>query len=173
MSEPITRPEWDVYHMRKARFAAERGSCARLQVGAVIIDGDSNRLLADGYNGSLPGDPHCLDAGCLMVDGHCVRTIHAELNAFGKLFFTGPHCKNLVLYTTAFPCWRCAQQTILQGVKRIVYSDAYRTDELVVQACMRHKVELVQVQVIAPVWPDRPPSQAAPFSRPLHVAAQE
>lgn len=55
------------------------GTCKRSKVGALIVrDG---RIITTGYNGSPPGEPHCLDVGCDMVDGHCIRTTHAEANA--------------------------------------------------------------------------------------------
>lgn len=58
---------------------AQLGTCRRSKVGAIIVrDG---RIISTGYNGSPPGEPHCLDIGCLMDNGHCVRTVHAESNA--------------------------------------------------------------------------------------------
>ncbi len=55
------------------------GTCKRSKVGALIVrDG---RIISTGYNGSPPGSSHCLDAGCEMSNGHCIRTTHAESNA--------------------------------------------------------------------------------------------
>jgi deoxycytidylate deaminase len=34
-------------------------------------------IIAGGYNGSVAGEVHCIDEGCLIEDGHCIRTIHA------------------------------------------------------------------------------------------------
>lgn len=58
---------------------AARSTCDRAQVGAVIVK--DRRILTTGYNGAPAGLPHCDDIGHLMVDGHCVRTLHAEQNA--------------------------------------------------------------------------------------------
>ena len=58
---------------------AQRSTCDRAHVGAVLVR--DRRMLTTGYNGAPAGLPHCDDVGHLMVDGHCVRTLHAEQNA--------------------------------------------------------------------------------------------
>ena len=58
------RPSWDQYFMTITRQVAERSTCTRAKVGAVIVR-DKN-ILATGYNGSPAGLPHCLDVGCLV-----------------------------------------------------------------------------------------------------------
>ena len=55
------RPSWDQYFMTITRQVAERSTCTRAKVGAVIVR-DKN-ILATGYNGSPAGMPHCLDVG--------------------------------------------------------------------------------------------------------------
>ena len=77
----IIRPGWDRYFMNIAREVAQRATCPRAKCGTVLIDPITHRILATGYNGSLAGQPHCIDNGCLMIDGHCKRTIHSEMNA--------------------------------------------------------------------------------------------
>ena len=49
------RPSWDEYFMTITRTVAERSTCLRAKVGAVIVR-DRN-LLATGYNGSAAGLP--------------------------------------------------------------------------------------------------------------------
>ncbi len=58
------RKSWDAYFMEMARVAASRSTCLRRQVGAVAVSPD-NRILGTGYNGALPGTPHCEETGCL------------------------------------------------------------------------------------------------------------
>src|SRR3954468_11705710 len=81
------RPSWDEYFMTITRQVAERSTCLRAKVGAVIVR-DRN-ILATGYNGWAAGLPHCLDIGCLIYrsqtpsgdwEENCFRCIHAEIN---------------------------------------------------------------------------------------------
>lgn len=74
------RPAWREYFIDIAKAVAQRASCRRAKVGAVLVTAD-HRILATGYNGAPPGEVDCLTAGCLMEDGHCQRALHAEVNA--------------------------------------------------------------------------------------------
>jgi dCMP deaminase len=58
------RPSWHQYFLTITRQVAERSTCTRAKVGAVIVR-DKN-ILATGYNGSPAGLPHCTEAGCLI-----------------------------------------------------------------------------------------------------------
>ena len=75
------RPHWDRYFLNIAREVAQRATCPRAKCGTVLVDPITNHILATGYNGAPPGEVHCIDEGCLMVDGHCQRAIHSEVNA--------------------------------------------------------------------------------------------
>lgn len=76
------RPEWTTYFLEIAKLIGTRSTCPRARVGAVLVKG--NRIISTGYNGSLPGTPHCTEVGCQMEDGHCQRAIHAEVNAVAQ-----------------------------------------------------------------------------------------
>src|SRR5262249_4344420 len=73
------RVDWHTYFMNIAHQVATRATCPRKHVGAVIAR--DRTILSTGYNGSVRGLPHCEDVGCVMEDGHCVWTVHAEANA--------------------------------------------------------------------------------------------
>ncbi|WP_233149497.1 deaminase, partial [Staphylococcus aureus] len=75
----MERIKWEEYFMAQSHLLALRSTCQRLSVGATIVK--DNRIIAGGYNGSVAGEVHCIDEGCLIEDGHCIRTIHAEMNA--------------------------------------------------------------------------------------------
>jgi len=61
------RLSWDQYFLMITRQVAERSTCNRAKVGALIAR-DKN-ILATGYNGSPAGLPHCTEhlAGLLQV----------------------------------------------------------------------------------------------------------
>ena len=121
------RMSWDDYFMAIAELASKRATCPRRSVGAVLVK--NKRIIATGYNGSPPGQPHCIDVGCLMVDGHCIRTIHAEENAIVFCARAGIPVEGATLYITSSPCQHCAKVIIASGITEVVYGDEYWASE--------------------------------------------
>lgn len=118
------RPSKDEYWMNIAREVATRATCKRRKVGAVLVR--NNRVVSTGYNGAPEGLPHCLEAGCDIENGHCVRTVHAEANALIQAGLAGgAGTEGTTLYTTASPCRACMSLIINAGIKRVVYADPY------------------------------------------------
>lgn len=106
-----------------ATLTAVRSTCPRRSVGAVVtID---NRIIGTGYNGSLSGQPHCKDMGCVLIDNHCVSTVHAEANAILSCARHGSRVEGATLYTTSSPCINCYKTAYQAGVVRIVYDTVY------------------------------------------------
>lgn len=125
----------DEMFMRIADIVALRGTCDRARVGAVLVSSDNN-IEAIGYNGAPAGEPHCDEVGHKMVDGHCVRTIHAEQNCLSKLENDFPTGVGYTMYVTHFPCWHCTNAIVLFNnakgrIKRIVYKNAYGDPEVI------------------------------------------
>ena len=117
------RPSWDEYFMSIALQVAKRSTCDRANVGAIIVK--NRRILTTGYNGSPAGLPHCDDVGHLMVEGHCVRTLHAEQNAIIQAAYHGVSVQDSTLYVTHQPCLTCAKMIINAGIRRVVYGGVY------------------------------------------------
>jgi dCMP deaminase len=119
------RPSWDDYFMSIARIVATRSTCDRLEAGAVLVK--NNRIISTGYNGSPPGLPHCDEAGHLMEEGHCVRTIHGEHNAILQAAtIPGASTEGSTMYTKYTFCIHCAKYIIAAGVKKVIYGAVYR-----------------------------------------------
>lgn len=120
------RPSWDEYFMDIARQVARRSTCPRAAVGSIIVK--DRRILTTGYNGSPMGLPHCTEVGCLIIDGHCVRTLHAEQNAIIQAALHGVSVNESTIYVTHQPCLNCAKMIINAGIRRVVYAGDYPDD---------------------------------------------
>jgi dCMP deaminase len=115
--------EWEKYFIDIARVVSTRGTCSRLKVGAVIVR-DRN-ILCTGYNGSIRGSPHCVDEGCVIVDNHCMRTVHAETNAILQAAKNGVDIKGAHCYVTHSPCINCLKHLLNAGVTEITWDQLY------------------------------------------------
>jgi dCMP deaminase len=138
----MTRVSWDDYFMNLAVQAATRSTCPRKAVGAVIVR--DKAVLATGYNGSLRGLPHCTEAGCLMENGHCVRTVHAEANAILQAARNGVRIEAADIYVTASPCWNCFKLIANAGLRRVFFGEFYR-DQRIHDFAREAGIELVNL----------------------------
>jgi len=141
MVDKPLRPSWDAYFMGITFEVARRSTCNRAQVGAIIVC--NKRILTTGYNGSPAGLPHCTEVGCLMVNGHCARTLHAEQNAIIQAALHGVSTDGATIYVTHQPCLICAKMIINAGIARVVYGGDY-PDDLARQFLEEAGVELVR-----------------------------
>ena len=152
MSERLS---WDQYFMTITLQVAERSTCARAKVGAVIVR-DKN-ILATGYNGAPAGMPHCTDVGCLMYESitpngdteqNCFRTIHAEMNAIAQAAKNGASIKDAAIYITHTPCIHCLKVLVNTGIKEIHYQKSYKLHTL--EELLRYtQVQLFRVELPA------------------------
>jgi dCMP deaminase len=126
------RPSIDQYFLAMAELASSRATCDRAHVGCVLVR--EKNVVATGFNGSVAGLPHCDDVGHQMDDGHCVRTVHAEMNALVQAAKLGHATKGATAYINVHPCWLCFKMLANAGIVRIVYSRDYRNDPKVAEA---------------------------------------
>lgn len=116
----MTRPNRDTVLMETAHLWAKRGTCSRLQVGAVFSrDG---RILAQGYNGAPAGMPHCIH----VDDEPCTKAMHAEANGIAWAARHGVRLELCDVHVTNLPCVNCAMLLINAGVYQVMYDDDYR-----------------------------------------------
>jgi dCMP deaminase len=115
----------DEMYLRIAEIVALRGTCNRLRVGATIVN--NNCIVAEGYNGAPSHQPHCIDVGCkINMEGHCIRTVHAELNAILKAAKYGHKVENGTMYCSHSPCNVCAAAIVNAGIRRLIYRRDFR-----------------------------------------------
>jgi dCMP deaminase len=136
----MTRPSWSEYWLGMAQLAATRSTCKRLRVGCVLVA--DNQLLVSGYNGALPGAPHCLDAGCdIGPHGGC-QVAHAEANAICFASRRGVAITGATCYCTHSPCAACAKLLVVAGIVSVVYGVQYR-DPAPLDMLKKHGVAVV------------------------------
>ncbi|WP_270639205.1 ComE operon protein 2 [Ligilactobacillus salivarius] len=139
------RITWNQYFMLQAVLLSLRSTCERLSVGAILVR--DKRVIAGGYNGAVSGDDHCIDVGCYVVDGHCLRTIHAEMNAVLQCSKFGIPTDGAEIYVTDFPCLQCTKSLLQAGIKKIYYMRNYHNDDYAIRLLKRKKVAVEQVKV--------------------------
>ena len=137
------RKSWDTYFMQITEIVASRSTCDRAFVGCVLVNKD-HRIVSTGYNGSVAGNPHCDDVGHTMRDGHCIATIHAEMNALLYCAKEGIPTKDTICYVTHFPCLNCTKALIQAGIREVVYKNAYRVDDYAVSLFEKNNIILRQ-----------------------------
>ena len=136
------RPTWDEYFMLIAKLVSTRSTCNSRPTGAVLVK--DKQILATGYNGSMPGAPHCIDD--IMPDGtpYChrralriadvdkynyCRASHAEANAIAQAARYGVAIKGATLYVTLQPCFVCLKLLATAQIKRVYFELAYESKD--------------------------------------------
>ncbi len=117
--------------MSIARLVAERSTCLRRKVGALLVK--DKRILATGYNGAPSGLRHCLEIGCLrerlaIPSGQrheLCRGLHAEQNLIIQAAYHGIGIAGATLFCTHFPCVICTKMLINAGVVEVFYLEGY------------------------------------------------
>jgi dCMP deaminase len=138
LSDMKYRPTWDEYFMMSAIQISKRSSCPRLHVGCIIVN--DNRILATGYNGHIPKAPHT----SILVDGHEQMTIHAEANAIADSASRGVKIAGSTCYITHYPCINCTKMLIAAGIKKIIYRDEYKPNDICKILFNQAKIEITK-----------------------------
>jgi len=150
-NKKYTRPSWDEYFLNLLEPIGSRGTCSRGRSGAVIV-GPGHTIIATGYVGAAPGQPHCDEVGHLMhtvihEDGvqsqHCVRTLHAEENAILQCAKDGIKIEGATIYCKMVPCYNCAMRIVRVGIKRVVAQKRYHADQKTIKLFRDAEINLV------------------------------
>ena len=165
MRKSDKRPSWDEYFLEVASVVANRSTCLRRKVGAVIVK--DKRILATGYNGSPSGLKHCLDIGCIRKklgipsgERHeLCRGLHAEQNAILQAVVHHIGIKDSALYATNQPCIICAKMLINAQIKEIVIS-AGSPDDLAREMLKEAKIKIRVV---------KPSKSKGKFKKPIEI----
>ncbi len=136
-----TRPTKDEYYLSLAKSVSSRGTCTKVEIGAVIIRDD--QVVATGYCGAPRGTKSSHEHGfCLrkklgIPSGHryeMCRSVHAEQNAIinaaragtslmgGDMYIYGKKWGEGADAIDAFPCFICKKMLINCGLNRVICS---------------------------------------------------
>ena len=116
------RPTWDLINCMIVWVISLLATCLRLSVGVLLWDPRTKQIVSVGYNGAPKGMPHCLDSGCEMEGGHCVRCLHGDTNA---LYWAGTRSQGCWMYLNYSPCRRCVNHIIQGGITRVIFTEFY------------------------------------------------
>lgn len=133
-----TRISRDTMFTMICQVVAQRSTCWRSQVGAVIVK--EGRVVSMGYNGPVSGMPACtkplgsfpLDqledytSSTACMGPGCTRSLHAETNAIAFAARAGVAVEGCTMYCTMSPCINCAKVIVNSGIKKLVYMEEYR-----------------------------------------------
>ena len=143
------RPSFDETYMDVVNAIAQRSTCLRKKVGAVItID---HRILSHGYNGVPSGQIHCCDSGvCLKESAGSEEykvCVHAEQNAICQCAKRGLAVEGATLYVNADICITCAKLIVSCGIIRCVVMRDNKGTTDGIELIQKCGVELVE-------WPN-------------------
>lgn len=131
--------------MQVAVAISQRATCARRQVGCVLIDSEG-KLVSTGYNGPMKGAKHCIDDPCpgaFYPSGKGLNqceAVHAEQNAVLQA------TRNFdAVYCTTLPCVSCMKLFVNASVTQIFYLSSYAGHETTEQLAKLAGIQLVQL----------------------------
>ena len=114
----------DVRYLKMANIWAENSYCKRRQVGSLIVK--DQMIISDGYNGTPSGFENICEDENNRTKPY---VLHAEANAITKVAASNNNSKGATIYITSSPCIECAKLIIQAGIKRVVFSEKYHTEE--------------------------------------------
>jgi dCMP deaminase len=125
------RPTWDEYFLNIARVVAQRSSCLRNKVGAVIVR--NKDIISTGYNGSPQYQKNCLEIGFCYRDKHNIKSgtqlercravgSHAESNAISLAARNGHSTDDSTIYIVGhnFVCNQCKALIANANITKVV-----------------------------------------------------
>lgn len=162
------RPSWTELFLNITRLVAQRSTCARLKVGAVLVK--DNRIISIGYNGVPHGLEHCEDhfrkiynnevriqdvsweeyiaSPFFMQEHHEFSThneIHAETNALMFAAYNGVSTRGADIYVSYTPCIHCSKQILQAGINHVYYDKPYDRDMTAINFLEKNDIACQQI----------------------------
>jgi dCMP deaminase len=136
---------WDETFLEVAQLFAERSTCVKRQVGAILVK--DKRILSTGYNGTPSGLCNCdkvfrfgadkvgllpfVQEGARFTHHEFAEKfeIHAEQNCIAFAAKNGINTEGCTMYVTVAPCAQCAKLIIAAGIKKVIYKEPYKNED--------------------------------------------
>ncbi|MBI3051006.1 dCMP deaminase family protein [Candidatus Woesearchaeota archaeon] len=139
---------WEEYFIEVAKLIAKKSSCAKRQIGAVIVK--DGMIVSTGYNGTPRGVKNCNQGGCERCSSdvqsgqnlHECLCVHAEENAIVQAAYQGISTKGSTLYTSLCPCLYCAKTIVNAGIRKVFYNQGYAMDTQTIRLLTEAKVDI-------------------------------
>lgn len=120
------RIDIDTYFMTLAKIVATRATCRHREQGVVLVR--NKRIISTGYNGSPPGQDHCIDLRrCAKEVGLTCRAegLHGESNAIASAARGGISTNGATIYCVYSPCAACCNLLKSAGIVEVMYLEIY------------------------------------------------
>jgi dCMP deaminase len=160
----MTRNE---YYLVVLEAVRKRSTCDRGKSGAILVK--NGRLISTGYVGAPVGMPHCDEVGHLIElrhmerpytkesQRHCIRTVHAELNAILQAARFGISIEGAVMYCTMVPCYECAKAIVNVGLSRVIAVYPYQSQERTISLFKSRKILFTILEPDSlPIYKEKP-----------------
>lgn len=127
-SSSLIKPKYIATRVAQCKILRKQSSCPRRKIAAVLIDPETNTVVADGYNGpprggdSLCGGTQCLRDSCNITSGTSLEVgcHHAEMNCILNAARIGNKTSGRVMIVTAEPCMMCAKAIHHAGISQVI-----------------------------------------------------
>jgi dCMP deaminase len=133
--------QFDQRYLEMARIWSKNSYCIRRQVGALIVK--DRMIISDGYNGTPEGFENVCEDENNKTKPY---VLHAEANAITKVAKSNNSSEGSTLYITTSPCMECAKLIIQSGIRRVVYSDKYHSNDGI-ELLERAGIEIVFLEI--------------------------
>src|SRR5690606_24027246 len=108
--------------MTQVALSGRMSTCRTRHYGGILTR--DNRVVAQGFNGNLPGHPHCDEGGCARCEARAAGTletgadlgactcVHVEQNIISYCARQGVSCRGTTLWLPANPCLDCMRLVV-------------------------------------------------------------
>jgi len=114
----------DKRYLKMAAIWSLNSYCRRRKVGALLVK--DKMIISDGYNGTPSGFENVCEDENNQTKPY---VLHAEANAITKVAKSGNSSDKATMYVTSSPCLECAKLIIQAGIRRVVYTENYRSED--------------------------------------------